>query len=111
MKFVESVVESRISVLEHHSSKSRNLSEDMIETEMSVPINRPAVQHSKSVTESMKKYWDGKKVKDRYFVRKYMNIKSYFVSMTVDGLKNTQKKNSLMLCCAPRPVLHLSTES
>ena len=68
MKSVESVVESWISVLEHHSSKSRPLSEDIIETEMSVAINGPAVQHSKSVvTESMKKYWDGKKqVNDRH---------------------------------------------
>ena len=99
MKSVESVVESWISVLEHHNSKSRPLSEDMIETEMSVAINGPAVQHSESVvTESMKKYWGGKKkVKDGHFVRKSMNIKSYFVSKAVDSLQNTQKKNSLML--------------
>jgi hypothetical protein len=56
MKSVESVVESWISVLEHHSNKSRNLSEDMIETEMIIAINGPAVQHSESiVTESMSK--------------------------------------------------------
>ena len=57
-------------------------------------INGPAVQHSESVeTESMKKYWGGKKqVKDGHFVRKSMNIKSYFVSKAVDSLQNTQKK-------------------
>ena len=63
MKSVESVVESWISVLEHHSSKSWNLSEDMIETEMSVAINGPAVQYSESiVTDSMRKYWAGGKM-------------------------------------------------
>ena len=99
MKSVESVVESWISVLEHHSSKSRPLSEDMIETEMSVAINGPTVQHSESVVaESMRMYWGGKKkVKDGYFVRKSMNIKSYFVSKAVNKIQNTQKKNSLML--------------
>lgn len=99
MKSVESVVESWISVLEHHSSKARNLSEDMIETEMIIAINGPAVQHSESVVkESMVKYWGGKKtVKDGHFVRKSMNIKSYLVSKAVDSLQNSQKKNSLML--------------
>jgi hypothetical protein len=99
MKSVESVVESWISVLEHHSSKSRNLSEDMIETEMSVAINGPAVQHSESiVTDSMRKYWAGGKMfKDGHFVRKSLNIKSYFVSGAVDSLNKIQKKNNLML--------------
>ena len=46
----------------------------------------------------MVKFWGGKKtVKDRHFVRKSMNIKSYLVSKAVDSLQNTQKKNSLML--------------
>ena len=81
MKSVESVVESWISVLEHHSSKARNLSEDMIETEMIIAINGPAVPHSESVVkESMVKYWGGKKT-----------VKA------VDSLQNSQKKNSLML--------------
>ena len=99
MKSVESVVESWISVLKHHSSKSRNLSEDMIETEMSVAINGPAVQHSESiVTDSMRKYWAGGKMfKDGHFVRKSLNIKSYFVSGAVDSLNKIQKKNNLML--------------
>ena len=76
MKSVKSVVESWISVLEYHSNKSRNLSEDMIETEMIIAINSPAVQHSESiVTESMNKYLGGKKLKDGHFVRKSTNIK------------------------------------
>ena len=38
-----------------------------------------------------------KQVKDGHFVRKSMNIKSYFVSKAVNSLQNTQRKKSLML--------------
>jgi hypothetical protein len=98
MKSVESVVESWISVLEHHSSKSRNLSADMIQTEMSIAINGPAVQHSEGIVrESMRRYWGGtKNVKDGHFTRKSQNIKSYMVSEAVDSLNNILKKNQLM---------------
>lgn len=98
MKSVESVVESWISVLEHHSSKSRNLSADMIQTEMSIAINGPAVQHSEGIVrESMRRYWGGtKNLKDGHFTRKSQNIKSYMVSEAVDSLNNILKKNQLM---------------
>ena len=98
MKSVESVVESWISVLEHHSNKSRNLSADMIQTEMSIAINGPAVQHSEGIVqESMRRYWGGtRNLKDGHFTRKSQNIKSYMVSEAVDSLNNIRKKNELM---------------
>ena len=55
---VESVVESWISVLEHHSSKSRNLGLGAIDAEMIVAINGPAVAHCQGIVkETMATYW------------------------------------------------------
>jgi hypothetical protein len=56
MKLVELVMESWISILEHHISKTRNLSADKIQTDMSIAINRPAKQHRKGIVqESMRR--------------------------------------------------------
>ena len=98
MKSVESVVESWISVLEHHSSKARNLSADMIQTEMSIAINGPEVQHSEVIIqESMRQYWARmKNMKYGHVTQKSQHIKSYSVSQVVDILINVQKKNMLM---------------
>ena len=55
---VESVVESWISVLEHNSSKSRNLGLGAIDAEMMVAINGPAVAHCQGIVkETMDAYW------------------------------------------------------
>ena len=46
MKSVESVVVSLLSVLEHHSRKSRPLKAETIQGEMMVFVNGPLVSHS-----------------------------------------------------------------
>ena len=88
MKSVESVVESWISVLEHHSSKTRNLSTNSIDSEMTIAINGPSIQHRDSIVEeSMQAYWRKTNTfKDGHFVRKSDEIKSYTVSKSVDSL-------------------------
>jgi hypothetical protein len=99
IKSVESVVESWISVLEHHSNKSRNISAATIETEMTIAINGPALQHCDSIVQdSMRLYWRRmKNMKDGHFTRKSQNIKSYFVSKAVDRLRDEPVKNQLMV--------------
>ena len=55
---VESIVESWISVIEHHSSKSRPLSNDALDAEMMIALNGPSIVHcSGIVKESMSAYW------------------------------------------------------
>ena len=54
---VESVVESWISVLEHHSSKTRNLSNNAIDAEMMIALNGPSIVHCRGIVkESMSAY-------------------------------------------------------
>ena len=89
MKSVESVVESWISVLEHHSSKVRNLKEESILTELMVAVNGPPVHHCESlVRDSMQVYWrKPARAKDLngHFVRRSRNIKTWLVSKAVDN--------------------------
>ena len=90
-KSVESVVESWISKLEHHSSKQRGLSESSIQKEMMISCNGPPPQHSVGVVESTtKRYWmKAKSAKDRegHFIRRSENIKPYLVSKSIDALR------------------------
>ena len=99
-KSVESVVESWISVLEHHSSKQRGLKEESIQTEMMIACNGPPVQHSMSVVEGgMKRYWTkAASVKDRdgHFIRRSENIKSFQVSKAVDGIMDDNNTDPIM---------------
>lgn len=101
MKSVESVVESWISVLEHHSNKSRNLKGETVETEMQIAINGPKIQHcEKVVEESMAAYWRKMKrstLQQGHFTRRSSQIKSYFVSKTVDNLRKQPEKSQLMM--------------
>ena len=46
---VESVVESWISILEHHSSQRRNIGELLLHEEMVIAINGPSLEHCDSV--------------------------------------------------------------
>ena len=91
MKSVESVVESWVSVLEHHSSKSRPLKAETIQGEMMVSVNGPIVSHSQGVVEeTMKAYWGKLKgsLKNGHFTRRSERIKSYAVSKSIDALNN-----------------------
>ena len=77
MKSVESVVESCVSVLEHHSSKTRNLSANSIDSEMTIAINGPSIQHRDSIVEeSTQAYWRKTNTFiDGQFVRKSNKIR------------------------------------
>ena len=103
MKTIESVVESWVSVLEHHSSKSRSLKAETIQREMMISENGPQVQHSQTVVEeSMKLYWSKlstSNLKQRHFTRRSRSekVKSYFVSKSVDSLNSVPIKTPLIL--------------
>ena len=98
MKSVESVVESWISVLEHHSSKTRKLKAETVESEMMVAINGPALQHCDAIIkESMVAYWSRKKFQQGHFTRRSDNVKSYLVSKSVDSLNSKPIKNMIMM--------------
>jgi hypothetical protein len=90
MKSVESIVESWISVLEHHSNKSRNLKAETIETEMHVAINGPLLQHcDQIVEESMTAYWRKMKkpsLQKGHFTRRGNRVREFLVSRAVDTL-------------------------
>ena len=91
LKSVESVIESWISVLEHHASKRRNLGQERIEEELETAINGPSVAHSeKVVKEALNDYWKDSKNKnnrDGHYIRRSENIKSYEVSKAIDRIR------------------------
>ena len=100
-KTVESVVESWVSVLEHHSNKSRNLKSETIQSEMMIAINGPLVQHSQPVVEeAMTIYWRKMKkesLQNGHFTLCSENIKSFTVSKAVDSLNLIPVKTSFMI--------------
>ena len=100
-KTVESVVESWVSVLEHHSNKSRNLKAENIQSEMMIAVNGPLVQHSQEVVkESMKKYWGNMKIeslKSGHFTKRSNNVKSFCISKTLDSLNAVPVKTQFMV--------------
>ena len=58
----ESVLESNVSVFEHHFHKGRNLNEDTMENEMEVAMNGPnLVEADGLLKHSMELYWKGGK--------------------------------------------------
>ena len=100
-KSVEAVVESWVSVLEHHSNKSRNLKSESIQNEMMVAVNGPLVQHSTTVVEeAMVLYWKEMKretLQAGHFTRRSENVKSFTVSKTVDSLNAISVKTTFMI--------------
>jgi len=101
IKTVESVVESWISVLEHHANKSRPLKSESIHSEMMVAINGPLLQHSQGVvSETMKAYWGQLKkesLRKGHFTRRGGNVKSWLVSNAVDALNKVPVKNVFLM--------------
>ena len=84
--------------MELHASQRRDLGQDHMEDEVTIAINGPEVVHCEAVVEeSMTKYWDERGSGDGHFVRKSENIKSYFVSSSVDKLRNEPVKNPVMI--------------
>ena len=97
---IESVVESWVSILEHHSSKERNLTQDRLHQEAMVAINGPSVVHcDKVVKEAISSYFSKSKRegdKDGHFVRRSENVKSYHVSKAVDSLVSKKPQMPIM---------------
>ena len=92
-KGVESIVETWVSVLEHHSSGVRGLSQDRLDDEAMVAINGPELVHSDDIVdEAMGDYWSNirrRNDKEGHFVRRSEHIKSYCISKAVDHMVNT----------------------
>lgn len=70
---LESVVESWVSVLEHHSNPRRSISQQRLEEEVMIALNGPEVVHCKAVVdEALRKYWRKQKLagnRDGHFIR------------------------------------------
>ena len=54
---VESIVESWVSIVEHHSPSTRVLSQDRLEDEAMVSINGPELPHADPVIKALRAYW------------------------------------------------------
>ena len=98
---VESIVESWVSVLEHHSPAKRVLSQDRLEDEAMVSINGPDLVHADSIIiEALRSYWSESKDKnnlDGHFVRRSNKIISYNTSRAVDAILNKPPVKVLMI--------------
>ena len=87
-------MESWVSIMEHHSSKRRPLSEEAMVEEVVISINGPEVVHSEAVVmESIRTM-----IKDDHihFVRKSDRVKPWLVSKSVDSLRKSVPRNNLM---------------
>ena len=92
-KGLESVVETWVSVLEHHASSQRTLCQDRLIREGIVAINGPQVVHCDTVVkEGLKSYWSRVKgAGEGHWIRRSRSgIQSYTISKAVD--KITSKK-------------------
>ena len=91
---VESVVESWVSIMEHHSSKRRPLSEDSMVEEVVIAINGPEVVHCEEVVkESIRTMMREDNI---HFVRRSDNVKPWIISKSVDNLRRFVPKNNLL---------------
>ena len=85
---VESIVETWVSTIEHHSPKGRALSQDRLEAETAVAINGPELVHADQlISQAMKIHFEkAKSVKERagYFVRRTANVQQWIISEAVD---------------------------
>ena len=98
---IESVVESWVSVMERHNSKSRSLGEKMVITETAVNINGPNPVNCDGVVEqALQLYCSKYKKKNNaggHFIRKSDNIKSWLVSKSVDKVNAVKPKFPFMM--------------
>ena len=87
---LESVVESWVSTMEHHSSPRRPLTQDRLEQECMVAINGPTeVQCNSVVEEALITYWGRRTMwanRAEHWVRRSSDIWSYAVSEAVDRI-------------------------
>ena len=89
---LESVVESWVSVLEHHNNPQRPLTQLRLEQEGMIAINGPADVHCDAVVEeALSSYWGRQKMagnKGGHWTRRSDNVKSYTISEAVDTIVN-----------------------
>ena len=97
---LESIVETWVSIIESHSTKTRNLSQKRLEEEAMIAINGPEVVHCDEVVkEALAAYWaDARRVGDRqgHWVRRSSHINAYTVSKSVDALVNQAPEAPIM---------------
>ena len=88
--WLESVMESWFSVLEHHNNPRRPLTQERLEQEAMVALNGPAEVHCNSIVEEvLTSFWRKQKVagnREGHWIQRSSNIKSYFVSGAVDSI-------------------------
>ena len=98
-KGLESVVETWVSVLEHHASSQRTLCQDRLIREGIVAINGPQVVHCDTVVrEGLKSYWSrARRAGEGHWIRRSDNIQSYTVSKVVDKLTNKKPSVPFMV--------------
>ena len=87
---LESMVESWVSVMEHHNNPRRALTQARVEQECMVSINGPSEVHCDSVVlEALGAYWSRMKVdRQGHWVRKNKDMRQYMVSQAVDSEVN-----------------------
>ena len=98
---LESVVESWVSKLEHHSSKLRNISQERLHQEAMIAINGPEVVHCDVIVkEALSAYWaksKNEKNREGHWIRRSQDIRSYVVSKSVDMMVNKKPELPIML--------------
>ena len=101
MSTVESILESWVSIVEHHSPPSRTLlDQERLDAEAHVAINGPSVQHADNLLQSANKEYWRKFIRpgDRegHFVRRSDNVKIWKISKAVDNLMSEGTKLPFM---------------
>ena len=93
--FMESVVESWVSTLEHHASPS---TPERLDDCGMVSINGPQLVHADAVIkDALKLYWKDSKYGDGHFIRRSNNIKCYTAgSAALDSLVRIPCKLAFM---------------
>ena len=98
---LESVVESWVSVMEHHNNPRRKLSQARIEQKCMVSFNGPKEVHCDSVVmEGLATYWGRQTMvgnKQGHWVRRFRGLKGYAVSEAVDSIVNQPADVPFML--------------
>ena len=96
---VESVVESWVSILEHHANPSRaRMSPERLDDCAMVSINGPELVHADAVIkDALALYWQGSTHTDGHFIRRSNNIKCYTAgSAALDSLVKKPSKLAFM---------------
>ena len=79
---MEAIVESWVSVLEHHTSSVRGITNQVrLENEVQVAINGPEVVHSEGIIREALLIGG-----HNHFIRRSENVKDWVVSKAVDSL-------------------------